>query len=77
MKVVVACMSYIWCQKWDESRPKLAQVQVRLFCFGVDSCPVNGCCGWCSKAARQSILTGCYEALYVVVTIVLVVKNIF
>ena len=45
MEVVVARARYIWCQKWDESGSKLAEVQVRSFCFGVDSCPANGCCG--------------------------------
>ena len=45
MKVVVARVRYIWCQKWDNSGPKIAEVQVRSFCFGVDCCPANGCCG--------------------------------
>ena len=27
-----------------ESRPKSAEVQVRSFVLGVDSCPANGCC---------------------------------
>ena len=45
MKVVVACAHYIFGQKWDSSGPKIVEVQVRSFCFGVDCRPANGCCG--------------------------------